>query len=74
LIGSGARKDNLPQLLQYAQGIIVGSDLRRDGKAGAPLNTKRVKEFAKAFLAMRKSKAKKPGKKSMSRKAPRKRK
>lgn len=73
LIGSGARKDSLPQLLQYAQGIIVGSDLRRDGKAGAPLDPKRVKEFAKAFLAMRKSKAKKP-KKSVSRKAPRKRK
>ncbi|MFL5814115.1 MAG: BtpA/SgcQ family protein [Bdellovibrionia bacterium] len=55
LIGSGARRDNLGSLLQYAQGIIVGSDLRRDGKAGAPLDPKRVREFAKAFMNATKS-------------------
>lgn len=59
LIGSGARRDNLAALLQYAQGIIVGSDLRRDGKAGAPLDPKRVREFAKAFHALGKSKSRK---------------
>jgi hypothetical protein len=51
LIGSGATRENLGSLLQYAQGIIVGSDLRQGGKAGAPLDLKRVREFVKAFKA-----------------------
>jgi uncharacterized protein len=49
LIGSGARRDNLAELLKLADGVIVGSDLRRNGRAGAPLDPKRVREFAKAF-------------------------
>ncbi len=62
LIGSGAHRDNLASLLQYAQGIIVGSDLRRGGKAGAPLDSKRVRELAKAFQALQKKKTRKPKK------------
>jgi hypothetical protein len=75
LIGSGARRDNLASLLQYAQGIIVGSDLRRDGKAGAPLDAKRVREFAKAFAGALKPRSKagskqKPAKKARKAKKP----
>jgi hypothetical protein len=67
LIGSGATRENLGSLLQYAQGIIVGSDLRQNSKAGAPLDQKRVREFAKAFQqALRPKKKVKPGSKKRS--------
>lgn len=49
LIGSGANRENLRQLLDLAHGVIVGSDLRKGGKAGAPLDASRVRSFVKEF-------------------------
>jgi uncharacterized protein len=60
LIGSGAKPRDLPELLRFADGIIVGSALRRAGVAGAPLDLARTREFVKAFRAARKTRPK-PG-------------
>jgi membrane complex biogenesis BtpA family protein len=48
-IGSGATPDSLPTLLRVAYGIVVGSALRENGRAGAPLDLHRVNTFADAF-------------------------
>ena len=48
-IGSGASRDKLKEIRPWVNGIIVGSDLRRDGLAGAPLDLKRLREFEKEF-------------------------
>lgn len=50
-IGSGATPQNIRELMGYATGVIVGSALRKGGKAGTPLDPKRVKAFAQAFKA-----------------------
>lgn len=65
-VGSGATLKNLAELKRFATGIIVGSALRRGGKAGAPLDPKALRDFAKAFHRKTASKktAKKPGKKA----------
>lgn len=49
LIGSGATAENLPTLLESADGIIVGSALRQSGRAGAPLDARRIRELVRAF-------------------------
>lgn len=49
-VGSGATASTWQALRQFADGVIVGSDLRKQGKAGAPLDPARVRAFAKAFL------------------------
>jgi membrane complex biogenesis BtpA family protein len=48
-IGSGATLKNLAELKRYATGVIVGSALRKAGRAGAPLDTKAVKAFVAAW-------------------------
>jgi membrane complex biogenesis BtpA family protein len=48
-IGSGSTVDTLAELLRHATGVIVGSAIRRGGKAGAPLDPARVRAFVKAW-------------------------
>ncbi|MFO0678754.1 MAG: BtpA/SgcQ family protein [Polyangiaceae bacterium] len=48
-VASGATPDTLPQLLVHADGVIVGSALRKDGKAGGPIDAAKAKAFAQAF-------------------------
>jgi membrane complex biogenesis BtpA family protein len=48
-VGSGATLKNLAELKRLATGVIVGSALRRGGKAGAPLDPKACKAFAQAY-------------------------
>ncbi len=48
LIGSGVTAATVGEALRVADGIIIGSDLRRGGRAGQPLDRKRVKAFARA--------------------------
>ena len=48
LIGSGATSQNASVLLRQASGIIVSSALRRGGRAGAPLDRRRVEAFVRA--------------------------
>lgn len=48
-IGSGAAIENLPELAQATGGIIVGSALRKGGRAGAELDSGKMRAFVKAF-------------------------
>lgn len=45
LVGSGATWENIPQLLQAADGAIVSSSLKRQGKIGEPIDPIRVQSF-----------------------------
>lgn len=52
LVASGATPDDLPRLRELgAHGVIVGSWLRRGGRAGGPIDAKRAAAFARAFRA-----------------------
>ncbi len=56
-IGSGMTPDNISSIpTQVRQ--IVGSTLRKGGKAGAPLDLKRIKTFTSAYKARLKNKKK----------------
>ena len=48
LIGSGVTAATVGEALEVADGIIIGSDLRHCGRAGEPLDPRRVKVFVKA--------------------------
>jgi len=45
-LGSGARHDTLKSWLQLVDGVIVGSALRADGRAGGPIDRDRARAFA----------------------------
>ncbi len=48
LIGSGATWDNIPELIKYADGVIVSSSLKRHGKIHHPIDPNRVHRFVDA--------------------------
>ena len=48
LIGSGVTAATVAEALEVADGIIIGSDLRRGGRAGQPLDARRVKAFVRS--------------------------
>lgn len=50
-VGSGATPPEIKSLLRFADGIIVGSSIRKGRKAGAPLDPSHIREFVKAFRA-----------------------
>lgn len=52
-VGSGTTLDTLPWMLENSDGLIVGSALRRDGKAGAPLDSARMKKLFSAIKKVR---------------------
>ncbi len=47
LIGSGLKPQNAEKLLKYADGAIVGSYIRENGKAGNPISLSRTRELIK---------------------------
>jgi membrane complex biogenesis BtpA family protein len=53
-IGSGANSENIGELRSEGFGVIVGSDLRKAGRAGAPLEANRVRKFILAARASKK--------------------
>jgi membrane complex biogenesis BtpA family protein len=53
LMGSGTTADNIAQFLQYADGAIVGTDLKVDGIAENPVDVERVKRYMEAVRAVR---------------------
>lgn len=55
-IGSGATSKNIGSIRARGFGVIVGSDLRKGGKAGAALDSERMKAFVKAYRSARKAK------------------
>lgn len=48
-IASGATPANIGALVAHADGVIVGSALRKDSRAGAPIDAALAKQFATAF-------------------------
>lgn len=52
LVGSGVDLDNAHQLLEYANGAIVGTSLKRDGIVSNPLDPERVRRMAEAIHAI----------------------
>jgi membrane complex biogenesis BtpA family protein len=51
LVASGATEAQLSLLAEHADGVIVGTALRADGRAGGPIDAARATAFAKAFRA-----------------------
>ncbi len=49
LLGSGVNAANVKNYLRFADGVIVGSSLKRDGKLADPVDAKRVAVLAKAM-------------------------
>ncbi len=47
LLGSGVNVANVKEFLQIADGVIVGSSLKRDGKLSNPVDARRVAALAK---------------------------
>ncbi len=48
-VGSGATADNLGDYLALADGVIVGSALKRDGYVENPVDPERLRRFVEAF-------------------------
>jgi predicted TIM-barrel enzyme len=44
-LGSGARHETVGSWLRMADGVIVGSALRADGRAGGPVDGRLAREF-----------------------------
>ena len=57
LIGSGANEENVTAFLQYADGVIVGSSLKKDGVMENPVDAARVRRFVEAVRAVREATA-----------------
>lgn len=48
-IGSGANWENIPQLIQAADGVIVSSSLKRKGQIDQPIDPIRVSQFVESM-------------------------
>ncbi len=57
LVGSGSNRENIGLFLQYADGVIVGSSLKKDGVMQNPVDLQRVREFMDAVRAVRETSA-----------------
>ena len=57
-IGSGANWENIPQLMQAADGVIVSSSLKRGGKITETIDPIRVSQFVEAARSIPKLKTK----------------
>ncbi|HMK19598.1 MAG TPA: BtpA/SgcQ family protein [Chitinophagaceae bacterium] len=55
LIGSGMNVDNIAEYLPLADGFIVGSYFRKDGKFLEKLEAERLNKFMELFVSVRKS-------------------
>ena len=51
LIGSGANLENVTPLLEYADGIIVGTSIKRKGEVSNPVDVDRVRMLVEAVRA-----------------------
>ena len=48
LIGSGATEENVKLFLSVADGVIVGSSIKENGRIEEPVDVERVRRFVKA--------------------------
>jgi len=54
LVGSGTTAANVKDFLKYADGIIAGTDLKKDGINENPVDVSRVKKYMQAVKKVRK--------------------
>ncbi len=52
LVGSGVTQDQLPELMKYADGVIVGTALKVDGKTANPVDPNRATSFMNAIKSL----------------------
>ena len=57
LLGSGATAENAAALLQWADGVLVGTSLKHDGVAHNPVDPRRVRRFMEVVREVRDSMA-----------------
>ncbi len=57
LVGSGSNRENIGAFLAYADGVIVGSSLKKDGVMQNEVDAKRVGEFMDAVRSVREASA-----------------
>ncbi len=50
LVGSGATEESIPGLLEYADGIIVGTACKEEGLVSAPVDPERVRRIVEAAV------------------------
>jgi membrane complex biogenesis BtpA family protein len=55
LIGSGSDSENITSFLEYADGVIVGSSLKMDGRMENPVDAQRVRRYVEVVQAVRKA-------------------
>ncbi|MEL7038120.1 MAG: BtpA/SgcQ family protein [Cyanobacteria bacterium J06592_8] len=48
-IGSGANWENIPKLIEFADGVIVSSSLKRHGRIDQPIDPSRVRQFVEVM-------------------------
>lgn len=53
-INTGAKKTNIPDLLPFADGVVVGTSLKKDGLTWNPVEEQRVVEFMEVVRKVRK--------------------
>ncbi len=53
LVGSGSNQENIGAFLQYADGVIVGSSLKKDNVMQNPVDETRARKFMDAVRAVR---------------------
>jgi membrane complex biogenesis BtpA family protein len=53
LVGSGSNEENIGAFLQHADGVIVGSSLKRDGVMQNPVDVNKVRRYLDAVRAVR---------------------
>ena len=49
LVGSGVNPNNIREFSQFAQGFIVGSYLKKDGKLKNPVDSARVRALVECL-------------------------
>lgn len=57
LVGSGSNEENIAAFLQYADGVIVGSSLKKDGVMENPVDVQRVRRFMEIVRSVREAAA-----------------
>lgn len=65
-IGSGANWENIPQLIQAADGVIVSSSLKRRGQIDQPIDPIRVSQFVESMRRSLSTKEQTPSVKSIA--------
>jgi len=53
IVGSGMTPDNIDKYLKYADGVIIGNYIKKDGRAGNPTDPERARKFMEKIKKLR---------------------